>query len=412
LVSDIALRVDHVYKRFRKGELHDSLRDLIPAITGKMFSTSPENDSRAFWALQDVSFDVLQGEAFGIIGHNGAGKSTMLKILSRIIQPTRGSMSVRGRLSALIEIAAGFHKDLTGRENIYLNGTIIGMSRKEIDAKLEAIVEFSGLSEFIDTPVKRYSSGMYARLGFAVSAHVDPEVMIVDEVLSVGDFVFQQKCVARMMEIIKSGATVLFVSHNLRVLTELCDRCLLLDHGRPKMIGPTSEVIGAYLEGERKARANVLEKPVYISDVRVRGSRTHFDTGETVRIEVEVVANENLENVEVVLCLFDEHYYEVLNTSSERLGRARYKFEAGQVLRCTFELTLNLGSGTYHVGVFLHRFNANKPLDDWTPAATFYVGSSLSGYRGIVPADPKVASEEWGRTAGTSRNLLEAAGAG
>jgi ABC-type polysaccharide/polyol phosphate transport system ATPase subunit len=411
-VSDIALRVDHVYKRFRKGEMHDSLRDLIPALTGRVFSTSPESDSRAFWALQDVSFDVFQGEAFGIIGHNGAGKSTMLKILSRIIQPTRGSMSVRGRLSALIEIAAGFHKDLTGRENIFLNGTIIGMSRKEIEAKLEAIVEFSGLSEFIDTPVKRYSSGMYARLGFAVSAHVDPEVMIVDEVLSVGDFVFQQKCVARMMEIIKSGATVLFVSHNLRVLTELCDRCLLLDHGKPKAIGPTSEVIGAYLEGERKARANALEKPVYISEVRILGSRTHFNTGETVRIQVEVVANENLDNVAVVLCLLDEHYYEVLNTSTERLGRAPYKFESGRVLRCTFELTLNLGFGTYHIGVSLHRYNVNKPVDGWTPAETFYVGSSLAGYRGIVPAEPKVAAEEWGRTAAPAHRALETARAG
>ncbi len=206
-MSDVALRMEHVYKKFRKGETYNSLRDLLPALTGKMFRMQElnANDKREFWALQDISFEVKQGEALGIIGRNGAGKSTVLKILSRIMKPTKGRMIVNGRLSALIEVAAGFHPDLTGRENIFLHGTILGMGKREIQSKLDQIISFSGIEEFIDTPVKRYSSGMYARLGFSVAAHVDPDVIIVDEVLSVGDFVFQQRCMDRIRSIIKGA---------------------------------------------------------------------------------------------------------------------------------------------------------------------------------------------------------------
>ena len=240
-MSDIALRMEHVYKKFRKGEVYNSLRDLIPAVTGKMFRQRElnEDDKREFWALQDVSFEVRRGEALGIIGRNGAGKSTALKILSRVMKPTKGRMVVNGRLCALIEVGAGFHLDLTGRENIFLNGTILGMKKREIERKLDQIIAFSGLEDFIDTPVKRYSSGMYARLGFSVAAHVDAEVLIIDEVLSVGDHVFQQRCMERMREVLKNGTTVLFVSHNLKPVTELCHRAILLDLGRIVTSGPT-----------------------------------------------------------------------------------------------------------------------------------------------------------------------------
>ncbi len=219
-MSDAALEIQNVSKKFRRGEIYDSLRDLIPALTGRMFRARADGelDKRDFWALNDVSFDVKQGEAFGIIGDNGAGKSTMLKLLTGIMRPTKGRITVRGRLSALIEVSAGFHQDLTGRENIYLNGAILGLKRDEITRRFDEIVAFSGLEAFIDTPVKRYSSGMFARLGFSVAAHVDPEVLLVDEVLSVGDYSFQRKCIERMDQIILNGTTVVFISHNLRAV--------------------------------------------------------------------------------------------------------------------------------------------------------------------------------------------------
>ena len=190
--SPVALRMEHVYKKFKRGERHDSLRDLIPALFRRAVSKVamvPELKEQEFWALRDVYFDIAKGEAVGIIGHNGAGKSTMLKHLAGIMRPTRGESRSNGRLSALIEVGAGFHQDLTGRENVFLNGVILGMSRAEIARKFDEIVEFSGLADFIDTPVKRYSSGMFARLGFSVAAHLDPDILIIDEVLSVGDFV-------------------------------------------------------------------------------------------------------------------------------------------------------------------------------------------------------------------------------
>src|SRR5271166_219921 len=243
-MSDVALRMENVYKKFRKGEVYNSLRDLLPALTGRMFRQQEllESDKREFWALHDLSFEVKRGEAFGIIGPNGAGKSTALKVLSRIMKPTKGRVVINGRLSALIEVTAGFHPDLTGRENIFLHGTILGMTRREIESKLDEIIAFSGIEEFIDTPVKRYSSGMFARLGFSVAAHVDPEVLVVDEVLSVGDNLFQQRCMERIHSIIKAGTTVLFVSHNLKAVTEICPRAMLLDHGRVVAIGDTDTV--------------------------------------------------------------------------------------------------------------------------------------------------------------------------
>jgi lipopolysaccharide transport system ATP-binding protein len=208
-MPDIVLEARGLHKKFRKGELYTSLRDLIPALARRAVKGGLGKSE--FWALRDVNFQVERGEAFGIIGHNGAGKSTLLKHLCGILVPTSGELVVKGRLSALIEVGAGFHPDLTGRDNIYLNGTILGMTRAEIRSKFDAIVEFSELADFLDTPVKRYSSGMYARLGFAVAAHVEPDVLVVDEVLSVGDFVFQRKSVEKMRQVMKGGTTVVFV---------------------------------------------------------------------------------------------------------------------------------------------------------------------------------------------------------
>ena len=258
-----ALELNHVWKKFHRGEFNDCLRDAIPAFFKSLVGLGPKKDELAnkdFWALSDIDFKVEEGERLGIIGHNGAGKSTLLKILSQIIAPNRGSIQVNGRLRALIEIGAGFHGDLTGRENIYLNGAILGMTRKQIDANFDSIVDFSGIEEFLDMPIKRYSSGMAARLGFAVAAHLDPEILIVDEVLSVGDTQFQKKCLGKMSEVANAGRTVLFVSHNMRAVRQLCSRGILLEHGKIVDDGPAENVIQNYFGKLNSQAGNPLEE--------------------------------------------------------------------------------------------------------------------------------------------------------
>ncbi len=398
-MSNVALQMEHVYKKFRKGEIFNSLRDLIPALTGRMFRQQElsGSDQREFWALQDISFEVKEGEAFGIIGHNGAGKSTMLKLLSRIMKPSRGTFQVKGRVSALIELAAGFHQDLTGRENIYLYGTILGMTRGEIAAKFDDIVEFSGLEQFIDTPVKRYSSGMYARLGFAVACHVNPDVLLVDEVLSVGDYVFQRKCVSRMKEVIRNGATVLFVSHNLRTVSEFCQRGILLDHGRVVKIGAIEDVISAYLNRSNLSQLrDVNQKQAIITAVRFRDERgecTRFQSGDKVWIDIEVTGQSRCKKLAVQLYLKNEEQQVIFNTSTERLGLGNFDLEAGSVYTCTFELNLNVTPGMYHPCVGLFRYDTEKNYDRWEPAATIYV-SYHEDVRGGVNCFPKVTRQE------------------
>ncbi|HPU06557.1 MAG TPA: ABC transporter ATP-binding protein [Thermogutta sp.] len=247
--SDVLVEVQHLSKKFRRGESYDSLRDLIPGLVRRLgFSRGQSQPTdRWFWALRDVSFQVRRGEVLGIIGANGAGKSTLLKILARILRPTEGYVRVNGRLRALIEVAAGFHPDLTGRENIFLNGAILGMRMAEIKARFDEIVEFAGIGPFLDTPVKRYSSGMFARLGFAVAAHLEPDILLVDEVLAVGDAAFQAKCLGKMQHVAGQGRTVIFVSHNMRAVMQLCDRVILLEHGQITQEGPAEQVVDAYL---------------------------------------------------------------------------------------------------------------------------------------------------------------------
>jgi lipopolysaccharide transport system ATP-binding protein len=250
-MSDVAIRVESLSKQYRIGAArhrHDTLRDQIVRGLRRFVRRDGQSDRarEAFWALKNVSFEVKQGEVVGIIGRNGAGKSTLLKILSRITEPSTGVARMDGRLGSLLEVGTGFHPELTGRENIYLNAAILGMRRAEIDRKFDAIVEFSGVEKFIETPVKRYSSGMYVRLAFAVAAHLDLEILLIDEVLAVGDIEFQKKCLGKMGEVAKSGRTVLFVSHQMNQIRRLCERVIWLEAGSPKMIGPTAEVLGAY----------------------------------------------------------------------------------------------------------------------------------------------------------------------
>jgi ABC-type polysaccharide/polyol phosphate transport system ATPase subunit len=245
-----SLIFDGVWKRFRRGQVHDSLRDLVPATFRRLIGREPKpTDDRYFWALRDLSFEVRAGEVLGIIGGNGAGKSTTLKILNRIMEPTRGVVRTNGTIGALIEVSAGFHPDLTGRQNVFLQGAIMGMRKAEVARKFDEIVEFSGISEFIDTPVKRYSSGMNARLGFSVAAHLEPDILIIDEVLAVGDARFQQKAFGRIKQMATAGAPVVLVSHQLDRIAELCTKAILLERGEVRTSGSPMDCINAYLHG-------------------------------------------------------------------------------------------------------------------------------------------------------------------
>jgi lipopolysaccharide transport system ATP-binding protein len=244
------IRAEGLAKQYRLGEhqaaygtLRESLAHVGRRLTGREHKAAAEQ----VWALRDVTFDVQQGEVLGIVGRNGAGKSTLLKVLTRITTPSAGRVEIRGRVGSLLEVGTGFHPELTGRENIYLNGAILGMKRREIDRRFDAIVEFSGVERFMDTPVKRYSSGMYVRLAFAVAAHLEPEILLVDEVLAVGDAEFQRRCLGRMEELGSSGRTVIFVSHALPAVAQLCDRALQIDSGYVVGDGPPAEVIANYL---------------------------------------------------------------------------------------------------------------------------------------------------------------------
>lgn len=249
-MSQGRITFDGVWKRFHRGPAYDSLRDLIPAILGRDRDKGMELGADDFWAVRDVSFDVVPGQSLGIIGGNGAGKSTTLKLLTRILQPTRGRAELRGRVGALIEVSAGFHQDLTGRENVFLQGAIMGMPQALIKKRFDDIVDFAGVAPFIDTPVKRYSSGMNARLGFSIAVHLEPDVLIIDEVLSVGDASFQAQAFDRIKSVVKSNIPVVIVSHQLDRIVDLCTECILLSKGSIAARGNPAEVVGRYLRGD------------------------------------------------------------------------------------------------------------------------------------------------------------------
>jgi lipopolysaccharide transport system ATP-binding protein len=315
-----SISVESLSKRYELGALRQEtqLRDQLVHLLRAPFSKRAPKE--ILWALRDVSFTVEQGEVVGIIGRNGAGKSTLLKILSKITYPTSGRVRARGRVAALLEVGAGFHEELTGRENIFLNGSIMGMKKKEVDAKLEAIVEFSGIARFIDTPIKRYSSGMRSRLGFAVAAHLEPDVLIVDEVLSVGDAVFQKKCISAMHDLRGGGRTVLFVSHNMAAVENLCSRGMWIAQGRVQLDGPMREVIEAYMGSF--ASADSASKALTATDGRqgsgeIRFTRVEFRStngdlqtvtraGKSLVIRLHYRANEPIERPAFAFKMYTE----------------------------------------------------------------------------------------------------------
>jgi lipopolysaccharide transport system ATP-binding protein len=295
-MSDIAIKVENIGKEYRIGApvmQYRTLRDSLSNFFKHPFRKSErgsEEFSGKIWALKDISFEVKQGQVLGVIGRNGAGKSTLLKILSRVTDPTTGYAEIRGRVGSLLEVGTGFHPELTGRENIYLNGAILGMKSSEIDRKFDEIVAFSEVEKFIDTPVKRFSSGMYLRLAFAVAAHLEPEILVVDEVLAVGDAEFQRKCLGKMNDVAQEGRTVLFVSHNMSAILRLTEESLVLDHGRLILRAPSTQAVDYYLssgfsqEGERIWTADEIPASAYpFRPVCVRVLNENGITSDTIR---------------------------------------------------------------------------------------------------------------------------------
>ena len=288
------------WHKLRGRDPRDHLGTIGHSATEKRKAEAEQKGEQEFWALKDVSFDVQPGEVVGIIGRNGAGKSTLLKLLTRITEPTRGEAVINGRVGSLLEVGTGFHPELTGRENVYMNGTILGMKTREIDAKFDEIVAFSELEQFIDTPVKRYSSGMYVRLAFAVAAHLEPEILLVDEVLAVGDAAFQKKCLGKMEDVSKAGRTILFVSHNMNALQTLCSRGILLDHGAPVFQGDVAAAISRYhsLIRSHDDTHGVALKGIQLASIRVNAKPSDPVTSDSeLTAEVDFFTEHPLQNV-------------------------------------------------------------------------------------------------------------------
>ncbi len=384
-MGDVRVEVDRVWKKFRRGEMHLSLRHFLPALARRLLGRGPRSaqlQQDDFWAVRDLSFQLRGGEALGIIGPNGAGKSTTLKLLSRILRPTSGTMKVNGRLSALIEVAAGFHHDLTGRENIFLNGAILGMTRREIAAQLDAIIAFSGVEPFIDTPVKRYSSGMQARLGYAVAAHLSPDILLVDEVLSVGDAQFQRKCVENMKERSKKGTAVIFISHNMPAVVDLCPRSLVLNAGECIFDGPSSEATARYMDLLRDGQARSSTGPVEVLGWTFDPPGAVLSPGESFAFEFRVRFREALDRPTfslIVHRLADQ--LRLYDMAVQECGLAPRRYEAGEEVSVRVAGRAHLLRGVYSLGfnIYLPSAASFAHRDPYLVQFTVQEDSSFAG---------------------------------
>ena len=377
-MKDIILKAENISKQYRLGQVgtgtlsHD-LNRWWHQVRGKedpylkigdTNDRSTKGESDYVWALQDINFEVERGEVLGIIGKNGAGKSTLLKILSRVTAPTTGKIQFGGRVASLLEVGTGFNGEMTGRENIYLNGAILGMTKKEIASKIDEIIEFSGCERYIDTPVKRYSSGMTVRLAFAVAAFLEPEILIIDEVLAVGDAEFQKKAIGKMQDISRQGGrTVLFVSHNMAAIQKLCTKCILLQNGRFIMQGKTEDIIQSYLEQNAGSKAEYIldttiskNKKVYFTSLTIEDQEgnlmSEIPLGKSWQIKVNFIVNENINNVIVAIGITDIHETPISTTWSlpQELVTGNYsatfseeiiKFNTGQ-----YKILIGISRGT------------------------------------------------------------------
>ncbi len=371
-----AIRTERIAKHYRLGtgpRVNRTLRDAIIDSVGRWRGNG--ESTADLWALDDVSFEIRPGEVVGIIGRNGAGKSTLLKILARITEPTRGRVEIYGRVGSLLEVGTGFHPELSGRENVFLNGSILGMSRREIESKFDEIVAFAELERFIDTPVKRYSSGMYVRLAFAVAAHLEPEILLVDEVLAVGDAAFQKKCLGKMSDVASHGRTVLFVSHNTAAMLNLCERGLLIDRGRLIADAPIEPVIQQYLKGLRTATpwdlSNFEDRQ---GKGRVRFTRVRFEDGGgnpieqgvsgkplVIALDYRSESGVRLPNCRASVAFYDGLGQVLFNCSSELVIQEPVTLEPEGTLRCLIP-HLPLSQNQYLLTLFLE---ANREVEDW-----------------------------------------------
>ncbi|WP_394560353.1 ABC transporter ATP-binding protein [Aquipseudomonas alcaligenes] len=398
-----AIQVDNLGKRYMIKGGHkrrpDTLRDEIMNL---FKNRTPKESAREFWALRELGFEIAEGDKVGIIGKNGAGKSTLLKLLSRVTEPTTGEIRVRGRVSSLLEVGTGFHPELSGRENIFLNGVVLGMSRMEVRRKFDEIVEFAGVADFLDTQVKHYSSGMYMRLAFSVAAHLDPDILIVDEVLAVGDAEFQKKCLGKMQEIGSGGRTVLFVSHSMQSVTSLCNKCILLENGRVKRQGSPSEVVLEYFGGGHGAgRVDFASQGRNIGDAGVEllyGEVLDHELHHALEIDIRKEAHIRMGFR--VKALSTKHYVPNFHFT---LPGGTYAFvsspqTAGILAPGDYEASCRvpgdlLNEGTYAVGLAVSSFGASSEVHFFEQGAlSFNVKDSMDtsvgrghGYGNIMP---------------------------
>jgi ABC-type polysaccharide/polyol phosphate transport system ATPase subunit len=380
-----SITLDQVSKRYRIGRGLTNLRNLFT------IDRDVSNPQKYHWAVKDVSFALQPGEALGIIGPNGAGKTTLLKLLSHVTKPTDGSIQVNGRLSALIELGAGFHPDLSGRDNIYLNGTILGMKRSDIKSRFDAIVNFAGIGEYLDTPVKRYSSGMYARLGFAIAAHVDPQILLVDEVLAVGDYAFQQRCYARMDELRSQGTSLILVSHNMEAIRRVCGKGLVMYRGEDIFKGTAAEAVVAYSDALREAaRTKQLEIPaeegiaqrVMTFDAEIENVSllnehgdpiTVVESGACASVAVAVQFKELVENPVFSLVVRTPDGRTVYDTTTRWMDIQTPVFQPGTSCIIKFTLDMCLLAGEYELGVDVASSNFSHFYDSLESALGFSV---------------------------------------
>lgn len=398
---DTAITISQLGKCYRLGELqkYKALRDAIGEALRRPFRRD-RSSNHLIWALKDVSLEIKHGEIVGLIGRNGAGKSTLLKILSRITEPTTGSATIRGRVGSLLEVGTGFHPELTGRENIFLSGAILGMRSKEIERNFDSIVDFAEVARFVDTPVKHYSSGMYVRLAFSVAAHLEPEILLVDEVLAVGDAAFQKKCLGKMGDVAKTGRTVVFVSHNMAAIQNLCTVAHLLSHGKLVASGKVTDVIGAYLTevadsgDESLATRTDRQGDGKVQFLEFRGAGSNGDTavmcGSEAQFEIKYRGIEPLRNVHISMGFYNMYGDGALYLSNDLVGRSFDQLRGNGVLICKFD-RLPLLPGSYSVNLYC---TVNGILADWVKDAArvnvedgdFYGSGKLppKGYGSVV----------------------------